>query len=125
MNYYYREQDMKRSDWKERLDVVYSTNPNFHYETASDNEVLTTLASGKQTLRVLLDKKNRGGKMVTLVTGFVGTEEDLKELGKLLKVKCGVGGAIKNGEIIIQGDFRQRVSELLKKEGYDKTKIVG
>ncbi|KAA6341017.1 hypothetical protein EZS27_011147 [termite gut metagenome] len=116
---------MKRGDWKERLDIVYSTNPNFHYEMANDNEVLTTLASGKQNLRVWLDKKNRGGKMVTLVTGFVGTEEDLKELGKLLKVKCGVGGAIKNGEIIIQGDFRQRISELLKKEGYDRTKIVG
>jgi translation initiation factor 1 len=115
---------MKRSDWKERLDIVYSTNPNFNYEMANDNEVLMTLASGKQNLRVWLDKKNRGGKMITLVTGFVGTEEDLKELGKLLKVKCGVGGATKNGEIIIQGDFRQRVSELLKKEGYDKTKIV-
>jgi translation initiation factor 1 len=116
---------MKRNDWKERLDIVYSTNPNFNYETANNNEALTTLTSAKQNLRVWLDKKNRGGKMVTLVTGFVGTEEDLKELGKLLKVKCGVGGAIKNSEIIIQGDFRQRVSELLKKEGYDKTKIVG
>ncbi|KAA6346130.1 hypothetical protein EZS27_006352 [termite gut metagenome] len=116
---------MKRNDWKERLDIVYSTRPNFNYETANDKEVLTTLAFGKQNLRIWLDKKNRGGKIVTLVSGFMGTEEDLKKLGKLLKVKCGVGGAIKNGEIIIQGDFRQRVSELLKKEGYDKTKIAG
>jgi translation initiation factor 1 len=116
---------MKRNDWRERLDVVYSTNPEFNYQTTTNPGDTVTLEPEKQNLRVQLDKKNRGGKTVTLITGFIGSENDLKELGKLLKAKCGVGGAVKDNEIIIQGDFKQRVSELLKKEGYDRTKIVG
>lgn len=115
---------MKNNDWKERLNVVYSTNPDYNYEM-DDDEEQTTLPLAQQRLRVQLDRKNRGGKVVTLVTGFVGTENDLKELGKLLKSKCGVGGSAKDGEIIVQGDFKQKVLELLKKEGYTQTKPVG
>lgn len=115
---------MKNNDWKERLNVVYSTNPNYSYETNEEEEE-ATLPPAQQRLRVQLDRKNRGGKVVTLVTGFVGTEDDLKELGKLLKSKCGVGGSAKDGEIIVQGDFKQKVLELLKKEGYTQTKPVG
>ena len=114
----------KNNDWKERLNVVYSTNPDFHYET-EETEEQATLQPSQQRLRVQLDRKNRGGKVVTLVTGFVGTEDDLKELGKLLKSKCGVGGSAKEGEIIVQGDFKQKVLELLKKEGYMQTNAAG
>lgn len=115
---------MKKNDWKDRLNIVYSTNPDYCYETEADEEA-ETLPPAQQKLRVQLDRKNRGGKVVTLVTGFIGTEEDLKELGKLLKSKCGVGGSAKDGEIIVQGDFRQKVVELLRKEGYTQTKPAG
>lgn len=115
---------MKNNDWKERLNVVYSTNPDYNYEMTDDEEQVT-LEPSRQNLRVQLDRKNRGGKVVTLVTGFVGTENDLKELGKFLKSKCGVGGGAKDGEIFVQGDFKQKVLELLKKEGYTQTKPVG
>lgn len=114
----------KSNDWKERLNIVYSTNPDFNYET-QETEEAATLPPAQQKLRVQLDRKNRGGKVVTLVTGFIGNENDLKELGKLLKSKCGVGGSAKNGEIIVQGDFKQKVVDLLKKEGYTQTKSVG
>lgn len=114
---------MKNNDWKERLNVVYSTNPDFNYES-DKNEAHETPDKEKQNLRVLIDKKNRGGKVVTLVNGFAGKDDDLKELGKLLKTKCGVGGSAKDGEIIIQGDFKTKVAEILKKEGYNKTKTV-
>ena len=115
---------MKNNGWKERLNIVYSTNPDYNYEM-NDDEEQTTLPSAQQRLRVQLDRKNRGGKVVTLVTGFVGTDNGLKELGKLLKSKCGVGGSAKDGEIIVQGDFKQRVIDLLKAEGYTQTKPVG
>lgn len=116
--------DTKNNDWKDRLNVVYSTNPNFQYETGNTEEA-ETLSPNQQKLRVQLDRKNRGGKVVTLVTGFVGTDDDLKELGRMLKSKCGVGGSAKDGEIIVQGDFKQKIIELLKKEGYTQTKPVG
>lgn len=115
---------MKNNDWKDRLNVVYSTNPDFGYEKDDDNEQVT-IEKNKQNLRVSIDKKNRGGKVVTLITGFTGTDNDLKELGKLLKSKCGVGGSAKDGEIIVQGDFKTKVTELLVKEGYTKTKMKG
>ena len=115
---------MKNNDWKDRLNVVYSTNPDFNYDMDDDQEQVT-LDKNKQNLRVSLDRKNRGGKVVTLITGFVGTENDQKELGKMLKSKFGVGGSAKDGEIIVQGDFKQKVIDLLIKEGYTKTKGVG
>lgn len=105
------------NDWKQRLGMVYSTNPDFEYTTEQEPQV-QTIEPAKQDLRVWLDRKHRGGKIVTLVKGFVGTQEDLSELGRMLKSRCGVGGSAKDGEIIIQGDHRERVVELLLKEGY-------
>jgi translation initiation factor 1 len=105
------------NDWKDRLGVVYSTSDEYAYNYESDDEA-QTLSPSSQKLIVALDKKQRGGKQVTLITGFIGQDDDLRSLGKLLKTKCGVGGSAKNGEIIIQGDFRTRVKELLIKEGY-------
>lgn len=114
---------MKSNDWKDRLGVMYSTNPDFQYNTDEEVEQ-DTLPKEKQLLRISLDKRNRGGKAVTLVTGFRGTADDLTALGKLLKVKCGVGGSAKDGEIIVQGDLRPKVLEVLQKEGYVKSRII-
>lgn len=105
------------NDWKERLGMVYSTNPDFRFESTAGNE-LETLPPTSQDLRVQLDKKQRNGKKATLITGFKGTDEDLKLLAKKLKTKCGVGGSAKDGEILIQGDFCNKVIELLKSENY-------
>lgn len=106
---------------KKRAGVVYSTNPDFVYEDGQTDEP-QTLAKNHQKLRLAMERAGRGGKTVTLVRGFVGTEADLQALCKLLKQKCGVGGSAKDGEIIIQGDHRVRLLELLKKEGYTQTK---
>lgn len=111
------------NDWKKRLNIVYSTNPDYHYREEGADEV-ETLAKEKQILLVGLDKRNRKGKAVTLVRGFIGTDEDLQELGKLLKTKCGVGGSAKDKEIIVQGDHRQKVLEILQKEGYAKSRVI-
>ncbi|RYY20999.1 MAG: translation initiation factor [Cytophagaceae bacterium] len=107
-----------------RQGVVYSTNPEFSYQTNEDAPA-PTLPPQQQQLRVQLDKKQRGGKQVTLITGFVGRDEDLQTLGKLLKTKCGVGGSAKDGEVVVQGDFRAKVLEVLLKEGYKAKQIGG
>ena len=111
---------MNKNNRKERLGIIYSTNPDYSYHYQDETEE-ATLPKEKQKIRISLDKRNRGGKIVTLITGFIGTNDDLVALGKLLKVKCGVGGTAKDGEIIIQGDFRQKIMEILTKEGYSKT----
>jgi translation initiation factor 1 len=115
---------MAKQDWKDRLNIVYSTNPEYTYEHSGTEEE-ETIAPEKQNLKVFLDKKSRGGKTVTLVTGFVGTSKDLETLGKMLKSKCGVGGTSKDGEILIQGDFRERVIQLLIQAGYKAKKAGG
>jgi translation initiation factor 1 len=109
---------------KEKLNIVYSTNPNFQYEFEQEESV-ESKPNNQQKLYVSIDKKQRGGKEVTLVEGFVGPEEELKELGKLLKSKCGVGGSVKDNEILIQGNFKDKVYDLLVKENYKVTKKGG
>lgn len=111
------------NDWKERLGTVYSTNPDFKYTTPDNNDATPALPPAKQKLRVALDKRNRKGKMVTIVADYIGPEDDLKELGRLLKTKCGVGGSVKEGEIIIQGDFRDRVVAVLTELGYSARRL--
>ncbi len=112
---------MANNDWKSRLNVVYSTNPDFQY-TTDEEELIETPPKQQQKLRVSIEKNHRGGKTVTLVKNFVGCDDDLKELARLLKTRCGVGGSAKDGEIIVQGDFKARVIEILKQEGYTQTK---
>lgn len=107
------------SDWKQRLGVLYSTNPDYDYQIDTDEEA-DTLPIEQQKLRVLLSRKQRAGKEVTLIEGFVGSTDDLEILGKELKKKCGVGGSVKDGEILIQGDHRERVLLLLQQMGYKK-----
>lgn len=109
---------MAENDWKKRLGVVYSTNPDFEFQEKEKVEAETPAPSA-QRLIVSIDRRNRGGKQVTLVSGFVGRDEDLAELGRTLKVKCGVGGSAKDGEITVQGDFRDKVTELLRSLGYN------
>ena len=106
------------NDWKKRLGVVYSTNPDFKYTTLEEAEP-DTPAPGKQRLIVSIDRRQRAGKQVTLVKGFTGRSSDLESLGKTLKVKCGVGGTAKDGEITLQGDLRDKVVGILTGLGYN------
>ena len=108
-------------DRKKRVVIVYSTIPDYEYSDDSQEET-NTLPKNQQKLRLNMERAGRGGKTVTLVKGFVGSDEDITSLCKLLKQKCGVGGSVKDGEIIIQGDHRQRLVDILKKEGYTQTK---
>ena len=98
--------------------VVYSTNPDFQYQYEGDNEEAETLPPAQQRLHVRMERSGRGGKTVTVVDNFVGTDDDLQDLGRTLKTRCGVGGSVKDGQIIIQGDFRERINTLLKEMGY-------
>lgn len=108
---------------KKREGIVYSTNPDFHYNDGSDHKE-ATLPPSQQLLYVWIDSKNRSGKTVTLIKGFKGTETDLEQLSASLKKSCGTGGSVKNGEIIIQGDFRDKIIAFLTGKGY-KTKKAG
>ena len=107
---------------KNRKGVMYSTNPDFEFEY--ENEKMDTLANNQQNLKVCIDK-HRAGKIAIIIKGFVGTAADLKALCKKLKTKCGVGGSAKNGEIIIQGDLRDKVMGILAKEGYNYKRVGG
>lgn len=114
----------RNNDWKKRDGVVFSTDDNFEFDYDAQ-EATETLPPAQQNLKVMLDKKARAGKQVTLVAGFAGTEEDLKDLGKMLKTKCGVGGSAKDGEILIQGDHREKVLQVLLSAGYKAKKSGG
>jgi len=109
---------------KNKIDIVYSTNPDFDYDY-DEQEEQETLEPKQQDLRIGLDKKQRKGKSVTLITGFIGTDDDLKDLGKIIKSKCGVGGSVKNQEILIQGDFREKAMNILLDLGYKVKKTGG
>ena len=107
---------------KNKEGVMYSTNPDFEFEY--ENEGKDTLANNAQHLKVCIDK-HRAGKIAVIIKGFIGTTKDLKALGKVLKTKCGVGGSAKNGEIIIQGDVRDKIMDILNKEGYNYKRVGG
>jgi translation initiation factor 1 len=115
---------MAKDNRKNREGIVYSTHTGFEYNYAAEGQK-QTLPPAQQNLKVLLDKKARAGKQVTLVTGFIGTHEDLEILAKRIKSKCGVGGSAKEGEIIIQGDFRDKILQLLVSENYKAKKAGG
>jgi len=107
-----------------KSNIVYSTNPKYNFDD-NENDSTQTLNNTDQKLKVLIDRKQRKGKSVTLVTGFIGKDDDIKELAKFLKSKCGVGGSTKDGEVLIQGEMLDKVFDLLIDIGYKKTKKIG
>lgn len=115
---------MSKKNKNKRSGIVYSTNPDFEYNN-DNNEEDSDIAPEEQKLRIFLDRKQRAGKEVTLVAGFEGSDDSLKELGKFLKSKCGVGGSVKDGEIILQGNHRDKVLKLLIDKGFKNTKKSG
>jgi translation initiation factor 1 len=114
----------KKNDWKKRDGVVFSTNPDFEFQNQQDQES-NTPPPQQQQLKIFLDKSGRAGKQVSVVSGFVGKNDDLETLGKLLKSKCGVGGSVKDGEILIQGDVRDKLLQILTQQGYKAKKAGG
>jgi translation initiation factor 1 len=112
---------MSRKKPADKNGFVYSTDPSFQYE-AEDHQEQETLPSAQQLLRIKLDTKQRAGKAVTLVSGFIGTNEDLEQLGRQLRNYCGTGGSVKNGEAIVQGDQRDKIFQWLQKNGFTKAK---
>ena len=115
---------MKSNKWKERKDIVYSTNPDFQYDYENTEIEQEKLDPSKQKLKVYMDSKAKSkGKQATVINGFIGSEDDFKELAKLLKTKCAVGGSVKDKEIIIQGDFRDKIVQILSAQGYKASKL--
>jgi translation initiation factor 1 len=114
----------KKNDWKKRDGVVFSTNPEFEFQQTGGEEQ-STLPPHQQQLKIFLDKTGRAGKQVSVVSGFIGSSQDLETLGKMLKSKCGVGGSVKDNEVLIQGDVREKILQILLKEGYKAKKAGG
>lgn len=114
---------MNKKNKSDKQGFVYSTDPNFQFEN-EEEQIAETLPAKQQKLRIRLDTKHRGGKVVTLIEGFIGKEEDLEDLGKKLKNYCGTGGSVKDGEIIIQGDQKDKVLQWFQKNGYASVKKI-
>jgi len=116
---------MSKKSKKHRSGIVYSTNPDYEFKLDLGDDDQADLSNNNQRLRILLDKKRRAGKAVTLITGYEGSDIALQIIGKSLKSHCGVGGSVKDGEIILQGDQRDKAMAWLKKEGFGDVKKSG
>ena len=112
----------KDNDWKDRLNIVYSTNPDYNYQMEDDEQEDELIPANMQKLRTRIEKKGRGGKTATIISGFIGPEKDLEDLARTLKTHCGTGGSVKDGEIIIQGELKDKVITKLKALGYTQSK---
>ncbi len=112
----------KDNDWKDRLNIVYSTNPDYNYQMEDDEQEDELIPANMQKLRTRIEKKGRGGKTATVISGFIGPEKDLEDLARTLKTHCGTGGSVKDGEIIIQGELKDKVITKLKALGYTQSK---